>query len=153
MERTDEWMRVLDGAELDAESERFRDLVRRALSRFPGRLPPLKSVIKVQLRKRSEAKGIVGLTTYCCVEMGAERTLGKKQGKGSQRITFYRELLDQLSNDAALGVIAHELAHAWLNEHRRPEASKKREREADELARGWGYGRFLDALEAETVEE
>ncbi len=49
-----------------------------------------------------------------------------------------------------MGVIAHELAHAWLNEHSYPEDSTKREREADELARSWGYGEYLDALAAES---
>ena len=54
---------------------------------------------------------------------------------------------------AAEAVIAHELAHAWLNEHDRPESSPKREAEADELARLWGFGPELEALEkeAETV--
>lgn len=70
-----------------------------------------------------------------------------------QTITFYSHLLDALSERAAVGVIAHELAHAWLNEHERPEESRKRELEADNLARRWGFGPELDALdrEAETV--
>jgi predicted Zn-dependent protease with MMP-like domain len=153
MDRTDNWESVLNGAELDAQSDRFRNLVKRALAQFPSEASPLTSVTKVQLRKKSQVKGIVGLTTYCCIEMGAKRTIGEGRGKSSQRITFYRELLDRLSDEAAVGVIAHELAHAWLNEHKRPEASKEREKEADELARRWGYGRFLDALAAETIED
>ena len=70
-----------------------------------------------------------------------------------QTITFYSSLLDELSDLAATAVIAHELAHAWLNEHVRPEESRRREREADDLARAWGFGPELDALdrEAETV--
>ena len=92
-------------------------------------------------------KGLVGLTVYSLVEQG------KKSGKNRQRITFYTDLLDRLSDRAAVGVVAHELAHAWLNEHISPEASRKREGEADELARKWGYGVYLEALEAETVEE
>ena len=70
-----------------------------------------------------------------------------------QRITFYSDLLDALSEKAAEGVVAHELAHAWLNEHVRPEESPERETEADRLAREWGFGPELDALdrEAETV--
>jgi len=49
-------------------------------------------------------------------------------------------------------VIAHGLSHAWLNEHLHPDESGKREREADDLARVWGFGSELDALEeAETV--
>ena len=70
-----------------------------------------------------------------------------------QTITFYSDLLDGLSDMAAEAVIAHELAHAWLNEHVKPEESQSREKEADELARDWGFGPELDALdhEAETV--
>ena len=66
-----------------------------------------------------------------------------------QTITFYSSLLNALSDPAATGVIAHELAHAWLNEHVRPEESRTREREADDLAREWGFGPELDALDAE----
>ena len=71
-----------------------------------------------------------------------------------QTITFYTDLLNALSDNAAEAVIAHELAHAWLNEHVRPEESKEREAEADRLARQWGFGPELDALdsEAETVQ-
>jgi Zn-dependent protease with chaperone function len=70
-----------------------------------------------------------------------------------QTITFYSSLFDALSDRAAQAVIAHELAHAWLNEHVRPEESRRRELEADALAREWGFGAELDALdrEAETV--
>lgn len=70
-----------------------------------------------------------------------------------QTITFYSDLLDALSDRAAEAVVAHELAHAWLNEHRGAQESKARETEADQLARGWGFGPELAALdrEAETV--
>lgn len=146
----DDWTRVLGRAKFDAQSERLLSLVGRTLSRFPRGTPPLESVTKVQLRKRGQMKGVVGLTTYCCVETGAERGGRRERRSKSQRITFYRELLNQLSDEAAMGVIAHELAHAWLNEHSYPEDSTKREREADELARSWGYGEYLDALAAES---
>lgn len=66
-----------------------------------------------------------------------------------QEVTFNTHLLGQLSSTAQKGVMAHELAHVWLNEHAGPEESKSREREADELARSWGYGAELDALDAE----
>jgi Zn-dependent protease with chaperone function len=99
--------------------------------------------------KRKAVHGIVGLTTFRNAASGPIFDL-KKPGNGTQIITFYSELLDQLSDDAAAGVIVHELAHAWLNEHVSPQSSKRRETEADELARTWGYGRYLDALDAET---
>ena len=60
-----------------------------------------------------------------------------KPDKGVQTIIFYSELLDQLSDEAATGVIVHELAHAWLNEHLSPLSSIRSETEADDLARSW----------------
>jgi len=144
----DDFKRVLSQARLDSSNRRFAVLVREALSRFPKDVKPLASVKKLRLRKRGGMKGLVGLTTYCCVEMDNGP---KRPKKGAiQRITFYSELLDEISDRAAIGVIAHELAHAWLNEHVHPEDSKKREGEADELARSWGYVEYLDALAAET---
>ena len=117
------------------------------LSEFPSDVPPLRSVVEIRVRKRA-ARGTVGLTTYRDTE---SRFTGARDmvDHGAQTITFYRELLDQLSDDAAKGVVVHELAHAWLNEHVSPEASRRREAEADEVARGWGYGRYLDALDSE----
>jgi hypothetical protein len=144
------WERVLGEAKFDSDSTRLKKLVNTALSRFPKDVPPLKSVTKIRMRKKGSMGGLVGLTTYCCVESedGARQ---ERRNLPTQRITFYRELLDQLSDDAAIGVIAHELVHSWLNEHTSPDPSKKRETEADELARKWGYGRYLDALEVETI--
>ena len=65
-------------------------------------------------------------------------------------ITFYSDLLNRLSDDAVIGVMAHELAHAWLNEHIGPEASKQREEDADYLAEMWGFDQQLSALSNET---
>lgn len=83
---------------------------------------------------------MVGLTRYFPSASGSAPT---------QTISFYSGLLGELSDQAATGVIAHELAHAWLNEHTGPDESKAREREADLLARRWGFGADLDALDAE----
>jgi len=49
-----------------------------------------------------------------------------------------------------VAVMAHELAHAWLNEHLRPEASKTREDDADMLAEMWGFEAELAALAEQT---
>jgi hypothetical protein len=49
-----------------------------------------------------------------------------------------------------MAVIAHELAHSWLNEHVSPGQSLKRESEADALARRWGFGHELNELDNET---
>jgi len=108
-------------------------------------------VQSVDLKRRGRMPGLVGLTRW-----GALSYLTGPRGKGStacngrQTITFYTVLLSQLSEAAATGVIAHELAHAWLNEHVSPEDSEAREREAERLARLWGFGRELDTLDGET---
>lgn len=123
-------------------------MIGEVLADFPAGVPPLRSVVEVRVRK-SARRGTVGLTTYRDTE---SKLTGVRDSvdRGAQTITFYSELLDQLSDDAAKGVIAHELAHAWLNEHVSPQSSRSREAEADVVARGWGYGRYLDALDAET---
>jgi hypothetical protein len=122
--------------------------VEEALSKFPEAAGQISSVKSLKLRKRGAMRGLVGLTTYCCVETEGH-PMGSK-GRAIQRITFYSDLLERISDRAAIGVIAHELAHAWLNERVYPEESKEREAEADVLARRWGYGEYLDALAAET---
>lgn len=76
--------------------------------------------------------------------------LGRPSSGVNQTITFYTDLLYRLSDDAKAAVIAHELAHAWLNEHERPEQSKRREKQADDLAREWGFGEELAQLDKET---
>ncbi|MGH9918391.1 MAG: SprT-like domain-containing protein, partial [Nitrososphaerales archaeon] len=132
-----------------ADFSRLRTLIEDVLASFPKEVPPLRSVSEVRTRKRT-TRGTVGLTTYRSAEpnpVGAR----KVADHGAQTITFYSGLLDQLSDDAAKGVIVHELAHAWLNEHVSPRSSRRREAEADELARSWGYGGYLDALDAEAT--
>ena len=144
----DYFRRVLPRARLGSSDRRFTALLNLALSRFPRDAEPVRSVSELRMRRRGDMKGLVGLTTYCCVTTKSDAKRSKKPAV--QRITFYSELLDEISDESAIGVIAHELAHAWLNEHTFPEDSKKRELQADELARGWGYGGYLDALAAET---
>ena len=140
--------RVLPRARLTTDVRWLVALLDRAVSEFPEKTDPITSVRTVEMRKRGEMEGLVGLTTYCCVQTADDRE--REVGPATQTITFYSELLDQISDESALGVLAHELAHAWLNEHAYPEDSKERERQADDLARKWGYGRYLDALAAET---
>ncbi len=147
-----DWERVLGQATFEAKSDRLKKLMTEALSKFPDKVEPLRSVARIQMRKRGRMKGLVGLTTYCRIEL--KKRSRRREGRGNevrQTITFYSELLNELSDSATVGVIAHELAHSWLNEHVSPEASKRREREADELAKKWGYGQYLDALGVETM--
>jgi len=131
---------------LSSRDYRFTRLFREATVRPPKGVPPITTVTSVALSRKS-TRTMVGLTKYSKVRYFVVLS------RPSQTITFYASLLDALSDPAALAVIAHELAHAWLNEHVRPEDSTQREREADALARKWGFGAELDALdrEAETV--
>ncbi len=80
------------------------------------------------------------------------RTGGRYRDAPSSRhiITFYSSLLERLSDDSVMAVMAHELAHAWLNEHIGPEASMRREDDADMLAEMWGFTKELAALAEET---
>jgi len=130
---------------LKSRDRRFRRLFAEAASRPPPDVPRIKTVRLVQLSRRP-TKTTVGLTRYSKVRFFLLT-------HPRQTITFYSYLFDALSDRAAVAVIAHELAHAWLNEHKSPEESRSREVEADELARKWGFGPELDALdrEAETV--
>ncbi len=130
---------------LRAKDKRFRRLFEGSVSRLPREATVFRTLKLVSLSKRP-TKTMVGLTRYSRVRYFL-------LSRPKQTITFYAVLLDALSDEAATAVIAHELAHVWLNEHVRPEESKEREREADALARRWGFGAELDALdrEAETV--
>lgn len=144
----DQFARLLPRARFDSRNYRFAVLLKRILSEFPEGPKPIESVTEIEMKRRGEMEGLVGLTTYCCVRTEVDPRRPKESP--NQRITFYSELLDEISDKSAMGVIAHELAHAWLNEHVSPEDSKNREAQADELARSWGYGEYLDALAAET---
>lgn len=126
---------------LDAKEGRFRRLFLEAARRPPAEVPRVTTVRLVSLSRRP-TKTTVGLTKYSKVRYFF-------LSHPRQTITFYSSLFDALSEPAAVAVIAHELAHAWLNEHVKPEESREREAEADALARSWGFGAELDALDEE----
>ena len=130
---------------LKSKDPRFNLLFAEATRRPPGNTPSITTVRSVALSGR-QTNTTVGLTRYSQV-----RYLFSTHPR--QTITFYSSLVGALSGPAVEAVIAHELAHAWLNEHVSPDESLKREREADALAREWGFGPELDELdrEAETV--
>ncbi len=129
-----------------ASDARFRRLFAGALLRPPEGVPRIKTVKSVVF-SNSKTKTTVGLTRYSHVSYMLVFS------RPRQTITFYSSLFHALSDRAAVAVIAHELAHAWLNEHDHPEESARREEEADRLASEWGFGPELAALyeEAETV--
>jgi len=128
---------------MEVDDPAFLTLFSQTVSRIPPEVPHLRTVSAVRLRRKGSLTGVVGLV-WCGVRLG-------RQSSGvHQTITFYTDLLYGLSDDAKVAVIAHELAHAWLNEHERPEQSKRREKQADDLAREWGFGEELAQLDKET---
>jgi hypothetical protein len=138
---------ILDGeVSFKAKDKRFIRIFRDAVSRPPKSVPKISTVRTVSLSNHP-TKTTVGLTRYSKVRFLVIFS------RPRQTITFYSDLLNGLSDRAAEAVVAHELAHAWLNEHVAPEESAKREKEADRIARRWGFGAELSALdkEAETV--
>jgi len=135
---------IVGGAYALSRDPRFRRLFGGANLRPPIVVPQITTVRSITLSRRP-TKTTVGLTRYSRVRYFLVLS------RPRQTITFYSSLFNALSDSAATAVIAHELAHAWLNEHVRPEESREREREADALAREWGFGPELDALDREAV--
>lgn len=127
---------------LVTKDERFLRILKDAIVRPPPTVPKISTIRKIVYSSHRTTK-TVGLTRYSDVKFLVIFS------RPSQTITFYSELMDALSDGAAEAVIAHELAHAWLNEHVEPEESAQREKEADSLARSWGFGSELDALDKE----
>jgi len=135
--------------EVRFEDSRYRRLLINTLSQIPTSGRPIQSLTTIKLRKKGSLPGLVGLTRY---QMQEYSTGGRFRDAPSSRhiITFYSSLLEQLSDDSVMAVMAHELAHAWLNEHIGPEASMRREEDADILAEMWGFSKELAALAEET---
>jgi len=140
---------IVPRADVRIEDSRYRHLLMSTLSLIPKSGRPIQSVTTIKLRKKGSLPGLVGLTRY---QMQEYRTGGRYRDAPSSRhvITFYSGLLEHLSDDSVMAVMAHELAHAWLNEHIGPEASMRREEDADILAEMWGFGKELAALSEET---
>jgi len=144
----DDPLTFLPQADLDLNDSKYLNLLIHALSRIPPGTPPIRSLRKVRLRKRGSLEGLAGLTRFL---MADYKTRGADVDElGRHIVTFYTGLLSQLSDPSVVAIIAHELAHAWLNEHVRPEESRRREREADILAEKWGFGEELATLASET---
>ena len=127
---------------------RYAALLHECLDRIPRSGLSVRLRTEVRLRKRGTLPGVVGLTTYY-VEAYAPKGVAREES-GAHTITFYSNLMDKLTDRAVVAVMAHELAHAWLNEHLRPEASNAREDDADMLAEMWGFEAELVALAEQT---
>ena len=141
--------RFLPRAKLNFSDARYTSLFLDTVARVPRSGLPIQSVTMVRLRKRGNLPGLVGLTTYFLQEYQTKQKRDA-QPSCSHVITFYSRLLNRLSDDAVVAVMAHELGHAWLNEHVGPEASAQREEDADILAEMWGFGPQLGALDDQT---
>ena len=127
---------------------RYMVLLHECLHRIPTSGRPVRLRTEIRLKKRGTLPGVVGLTTFY-VEGYAPNGVAKEES-GAHTITFYTNLMDKLTDRAVVAVMAHELAHAWLNEHLRPEASEAREDDADMLAEMWGFEGELAALAEQT---
>jgi len=127
---------------------RYRSLLRECLGRIPDSGRQVRLRTEIRLRRRGTLPGVVGLTTFY-VEGYAPNGVAKEES-GAHTVTFYTNLMDKLTDRAVVAVMAHELAHVWLNEHLRPEASKSREDDADMLADMWGFQEELSALAEQT---
>jgi hypothetical protein len=145
---TDGLFHFIPSASLKVAKPRYRTLLLDCLSRIPKNGSPIRYRLEIRLRRRGSLPGVVGLTTFSVDGYAPRGSTTWEQGQHT--ITFYTGLLDRLSRKAVLAVMAHELAHAWLNEHIRPEASSAREDDADMLAEMWGFDGELKALANET---
>ena len=133
---------------LRVRNPRYMALLHECLHRIPNSGRPVRLRTEIRLRKRGTLPGVVGLTTFF-VEGYAPNGIAREES-GTHTITFYTNLMDKLTDRAVVAVMAHELAHAWLNEHLRPEASEAREDDADMLAEMWGFDEELAALAEQT---
>ena len=92
--------------------------------------------------------GLAGLATFALSGFRSSGPTAEPSRRHS--IAFYTGLMDKLSDRAVTGVMAHEIAHVWLNEFVGPEASVRREQDADVLAEMWGFAPELKVLSEET---
>jgi hypothetical protein len=138
----------LSNGTIRVQNPRYKALLHECLHRIPGSGRPVRLRTDIRLKRRGTLPGVVGLTTFY-VEGFAPNGVANEES-GAHTITFYTNLMDKLTDKAVIAVMAHELAHAWLNEHLRPEASKTREDDADMLAEMWGFEEELAALAEQT---
>ena len=141
-------LRFLKNGTVRVGNPRYVTLLHECLHRIPTSGHPVRLRTEIRLRRRGSLPGVVGLTTFY-VDGYAPNGVAKEES-GAHTITFYTNLMDKLTDRAVVAVMAHELAHAWLNEHLRPEASGTREDDADMLAEMWGFEEELAALAEQT---
>lgn len=142
----------LRGVDLRIHDERIKNLILQTLDNMPPNGLEISSLKSIQLSDLSPTETLAALTTHSSFDVVIRNDKGNEsdETRTRQKITFYRDILDNLSDLSVIAIIAHELAHAWLNEHVKPESSQQREKESDELARKWGFNEELLELENET---
>jgi len=132
--------------------ERIKNLILQTVDNIPPEALEIPSLGSILLSDVSPTETLAGLTTHSSYEVTFRNDKGNEwdETRTRQKITFYRDILNNLSDLSVKAIIAHEIAHAWLNEHVIPESSQQRENDSDDLARKWGFTRELFALENET---
>lgn len=142
----------LRGVDLRIHDERIKNLIIQTLDHMPPNGLEISSLKSIQLSDLSPTETLAALTTHSSFDVVLRNDEGNEwdETRTRQKITFYRDILDNLSDLSVIAIIAHEIAHAWLNEHVKPESSQQREKESDELARKWGFNEELLELENET---
>lgn len=137
----------IHNAVLDLDGERIQYLLAKTLARINDDYMPVSTLKSIVLSDHTdEFEGCCGLT-HCSFSESESRT--EEIIVNHQSIILYMDLLQHLSHSAVIAVIAHELAHAWLNEHQFPDQSVNSETEADKLAAEWGFEEELKLLEEE----
>jgi hypothetical protein len=143
---------ALRGVILDIHSVAIRKAVDEALDRLPLEASDIPTLHTITSKRTSASGSLAGLTRRITYDRTL-RILPSKIVEDEvvvQKIELYRDMMLQLSERSRVAVVAHELAHAWLNDNMGPEDSAKREEESDGLARKWGFAEELGALEDET---
>jgi hypothetical protein len=144
---------LLSGVRLRIGGAEIRRAVDEALARLPPEASHIPTLRSISSRKTSENGSLAGLTRRITYERTVRFGLGTTRTDEVvlQKIELYVDLMLQLSEMARVAVVAHELAHAWLNDNVAPDDSASREEECDALAAKWGFGAELQAL-ADEVE-
>ncbi|MCZ6613533.1 MAG: M48 family metalloprotease [Thaumarchaeota archaeon] len=142
----------LRGIDFKIHDNRLKNLILQTLDNMPPDGLDISSLESIQLSDLSPTETLAALTTHSSFDVTIRNDEGNEwdEIRSRQKITFYLDILNNLSDLAVKAIIAHEIAHAWLNEHVKPESSQQREKDSDDLARKWGFTEELLELENET---
>ncbi len=143
---------LLSGVRVDVRGAAVRLAVDEALTRLPPEASDVPTLRLITSKKTSEGGSLAGPTRRITYERTVRFGLGKTRTDEVvvQKIELYLDMMLQLSEMSRVAVVAHELAHAWLNDNVAPDDSATREEECDALAEEWGFGDELKALADET---